>query len=158
MTSNARSEKSADWKRKTIRNLDLRARMEAWGGSIGLNRLEDEAERQTRQINAEDAAVRQSMGWPDPEPPTEGDDMRQTILGDVNNPPTVVMAGNQKSGLGPVAAMLLGMAIPGAGAAGFLLPKLLESGADPAPIVEPVKDLTDETLNLGLKKLSDLKQ
>jgi len=77
---------------------------------------------------------------------------RQTVIGDVTNPPQVVVVGDQKKPiLGTFAALALGAAIPGAGIAGMGLNHFLSSDTGQA-IVEQA----DETVNLGLKRIGDI--
>ena len=132
--------------------MEKMAKLKLWTGTIAAQALEDAAERQDIAIRAEDAAVRQSLGYPEPAAQDDGepDGMgRQTILGDVTqSPPVVVVNGNDHT----LAAIALGMALPGAGLVGAGLVKYLGDRAETVIIEKG----SDTITNLGLKRIGDL--
>lgn len=157
MSTTEQSVESSDWKSQTIQYMEKMAKLKLWTGTIAAQALEDAAERQDIAIRAEDAAVRQSLGYPEPAAQDDGepDGMgRQTILGDVTqSPPVVVVNGNDhKPVLGTLAAIALGMALPGAGLLGAGLVKYLGDRAEKVIIEKG----SDTITNLGLKRIGDL--
>lgn len=117
------------------------AKMELWTGAIANRSLEQHQQRANRNMAAEDAAVRKSAGWPEP---AEGDEMGDTIVGDVNiqqQPSTGRGGGLAKLAL----ATVLGAAIPGAGIAGYLL-----QAADTVADAD-----TDTNTDIGLGRIED---
>ena len=99
-----------------------------------------------RNQEAENRAVRRKL-WKNDGSDQEGDDMGDTILGDVTIAATPQP---QSRGLSPLLAAALGAALPGVGAAGYFANQILNQ-ADPPPIVEGV----DTSVKLELGKLSD---
>lgn len=132
-----------DW---TDKWLQKRSLLELWAGVIGTKAVEQQAEMSRRNQEAENRAVRRKL-WKNDGSDQEGDDMGDTILGDVS---IVQPAAPQSRGLSPLLAAALGAALPGVGAAGFFANQILNP-ADPAPIVEGV----DTSVKIGLGKLSD---
>ena len=146
-------------KTETIDYLKKRGRTKLWLGTIAANKLQDEADRQRESLAHEARAARKAMGWD--ESPIEGaesgDMERQTFLGDVTHtqPPVVVIGGNNdnnKPFLGTIAAIALGMAIPGAGILGGAAAKYFGDKTETV-IREQVKDTAT---TLGLKRITDL--
>lgn len=150
------SDSTENLKTETIEYLKKRGRQKLWAGSIAANKLQDEADRQRESQAHEARAARKAMGWD--ESPVEGAEVsdRQTILGDVTqSPPVVVIGGNENGSkpiLGTIAAIALGMAIPGAGILGGALVKYLGDKAE-TTIVNGGKDTAT---TLGLKRITDL--
>jgi hypothetical protein len=108
--------------------------------------VERQAVMSRRNQEAENRAVRRKL-WKNDGGDQEGDDMGDTILGDV----TIQQpAAPQRSGMSPLLAAALGVALPGVGIGGFLASQILNP-ADPAPVVEGV----DTSVKIGLGKLSD---
>jgi len=132
-----------DW---TDKWLQKRSLLELWAGVIGTKAVEQQAEMSRRNQEAENRAVRRKL-WKNDGSDQEGDDMGDTILGDV----TIQQpAAPQRSGMSPLLAAALGVALPGVGIGGFLASQILNP-ADPAPVVEGV----DTSVKIGLGKLSD---
>ena len=132
--------------------LEKFAKLELWAGAIANRAIQNHERRQSKNIAAEDAAARQAAGWPEPE--TEGEDVGDTILGDVviQQPaasPAQPQLQTKGGGLAKLAvATLLGAAVPGAGIAGYLLNSAGEA------IQAPATD-TDTTTQIGLGKIED---
>ena len=130
----------------TDRWLQKRSLLELWAGVIGTRAVERQAEMSRRNQEAENRAVRRKF-WKNDGSDQEGDDMGDTILGDV----TIQQpAAPQSRGLSPLLAAALGAALPGVGAAGFFANQILNP-AEPAPVVEGI----DTSVKIGLGKLSD---
>lgn len=85
----------------------------------------------------------------------ESTGMGNTILGDVNHAPPVVIAGQQSNNLWPIAALALATSLPigiaGAGAAAYLV------GRNAAPKPQPTQpqEFSDESVSIGLGRLED---
>ena len=78
---------------------------------------------------AENRYVRRKVWGDDSTESPESEDMGHTILGDVNHPTPIIVAGGQSGGnelLKAAAIALLGAAIPGAGVAGYFLNQALK--------------------------------
>lgn len=75
------------------------------------------------------------------------DDMGPTILGDIQNPAPVIVAGGSDSGLKTLAAMALGGLLGAGGIAGGAAAMYFASKKDSAPVAEPVS--TDVRVGLG---------
>ena len=134
-----------------------RWKLEALTGLLGIQSLQRHQAETEKNVQAENQRVRKELwGYTEPE---AGEDMaNQTILGDVTHPTPIVMAGQQQSSVLPaLAALAIGMLIPGAGVAGYVASKLLAPSLSPvdAPIGKPT---TDESLDVGLGRFSDLIQ
>ena len=130
----------------TDRWLQKRSLLELWAGVIGTKAVQHQAEMSRRNQEAENRAVRRKL-WKNDGSDQEGDDMGDTILGDV----TIQQpAAPQSRGLSPLLAAALGAALPGVGAAGFFANQILNP-AEPAPVVEGI----DTSVKIGLGKLSD---
>lgn len=166
MNSTASSETSPHF--QLMDYLQKKGRLKLWGGALAMEHLQDESERQRKNIAAEDAAVRKTMGWEqaaesNPQhhsPDDESEAMRQTVLGDINHPTPMIFnspPAPASNGLGPLLALAIGSFIPGAGLAGYLLADLLQPDTQPVP-PQPapvVSDDTGESVNLGLGRLED---
>ena len=132
-----------DW---TDKWLQKRSLMELWSGVIGTRAVERQAVMSRRNQEAENRAVRRKL-WKNDGSDQEGDDMGDTILGDV----TIQQpAAPQRSGMSPLLAAALGVALPGVGIGGFLASQILNP-ADPAPVVEGV----DTSVKIRLGKIGD---
>jgi hypothetical protein len=132
-----------DW---TDKWLQKRSLLELWSGVIGTRAVERQAVMSRRNQEAENRAVRRKL-WKNDGGDQEGDDMGDTILGDV----TIQQpAAPQRSGMSPLLAAALGVALPGVGIGGFFANQILNP-AEPAPVVEGV----DTSVKIGLGKLSD---
>ena len=132
-----------DWTDKWLQKGSL---LELWAGVIGTKAVEQQAEMSRRNQEAENRAVRRKL-WKNDGRDQEGDDMGDTILGDV----TIQQpAAPQRSGMSPLLAAALGVALPGVGIGGFFANQILNP-ADPAPIVEGV----DTSVKIRLGKIGD---
>ena len=135
-----------------------RWKLETLTGLLGFRSLQHHQSETEKNIAAENRHVRKSVWGETAEQSAAGDDMAgNTILGDnVHHPTPIVISQGSDIGLGKVlagaalAATLIG--IPGAGVAGYFASKLLTT----APITAP-KPTTDESLDIGLGRFSDLK-
>ena len=107
-----------------------------------------------RNSEAEGAYVRRTV-WGE-EPGTnlaENEEMGNTHLGDVNNPPAVVYPPQQQQA-NPLATLLLGALMAGGGGlAGYMLAKPQQQATAPAAN----KGYDDETVTIGLGRIEDLK-
>lgn len=128
-----------------------RGKLELLTGIIGARQMQYEAKSHQRNRDAEEAYVRKNV-WGSDESPAADADMGHTILGDVTNPTPIVIAGQQRQGLGTLGTLavgLLGASIPGLGIAGYLLGNYLANkDQQPAPVVQP-NDGDDFSLGLG---------
>ena len=115
-----------------------------------MDRLQAESRRQQRMIRAEDKAGAKAMGW-EISPEAEPEDMGTTILGDVTHPAPVVISpeASGSRAFPMLAAALLGAAIPGAGLGVLALDMLTDK--------VPAASHEDNTLDIGLRKIEDLK-
>ena len=119
--------------------------------------LDAHRKRTEKNLNAEEAAVRQKL-WgesPGKKEETTGDDMGdQIVLGDLTHPTPIIVNQPASNGLGKMlagAALAAGMiGIPGAGIAGYLLSQMQKDNPVDAP------PFTDESLDVGLGRFSDL--
>ena len=124
---------------------------------MGYRMLDAHRKRTEKNLNAEEAAVRQKL-WgesPGKKEETTGDDMGdQIVLGDLTHPTPIIVNQPASNGLGKVlagAALAAGMiGIPGAGIAGYLLSQMQKD----KPVDVP--PFTDESLDVGLGRFSDL--
>ena len=124
---------------------------------MGYRMLDAHRKRTEKNLNAEEAAVRQKL-WgesPGKKEETTGDDMGdQIVLGDLTHPTPIIVNQPASNGLGKMlagAALAAGMiGIPGAGIAGYLLSQMQKD----KPVDVP--PFTDESLDVGLGRFSDL--
>lgn len=79
----------------------------------------------------------------------------QTVLGDVNHPAPIIMAGNNDSTLKTLATLALGGLLGGGGIA---LGALAMNYLNKEPAVQPVAPEPSEKMNIGLGKLQDYLQ
>jgi hypothetical protein len=130
-----------DWTDKWLKKRSL---LELWAGVIGTKAVEQQAEMSRRNQEAENRAVRRKL-WKNDGSDPEGDEMGDTILGDV----TIQQpAAAQSRGLSPLLAAAIGMAIPGVGIGGYVINEILNQTAAPTTG-------TDTTTEITLGKLSD---
>ena len=142
----------SSWKDLTVKTAKQKQGLELLAGSIATQQLQAEAERQRINIAAEDAAARQAMGWPDMD---SGEEMNQTIIGDVTHP-TVVQTEPKSKGLNPFLAMAFGALGP----IGLIAGQYLASDAPkPEPIQKVINTTNDvgDKVNLGLNRIGDLR-
>ncbi len=130
-----------DWTNKWLKKRSL---LELWAGVIGTKAVEQQAEMSRRNQEAENRAVRRKL-WKNDGSDPEGDEMGDTILGDV----TIQQpAAAQSRGLSPLFAAAIGMAIPGVGIGGYFANAILNQTAAPTAG-------TDTTTEITLRKISD---
>jgi len=150
----------------TIEHWTKMGKLEQLAGVIGLESLKKEADRQHRTRTAEEEKVCQLLGWKNPSQSAdsclgEEPDMGNIVLGNVTNPPPVVIqqpapqqpvpAPIVKKGIGTAAAIALGALGPGGVLAGMAINHFMDDTPEPTPVVDK-----DSTVELRLKKLSDL--
>ena len=132
--------------------MEKNQRLQLLAGTLGVESLQDEADRASELRRREEAAAAAAAGWPEVKTET-GDEMRQTILGDnitVAAPQTAEKP-QPKSGLSKLAKAGIAAALLGSGAGipagiGFVLDALKEK----PPIVQPViPDSVDTIGKLG---------
>ena len=110
-------------------------------------------EEQQKNREAESAWTRKNL-WGAEEVANESEDMRQTILGDVNHPAPIVVAPSNSGGLAQtLLPVLLGASLMGVPAAGIAGAALMSSFNQPA-VTQPAEQ-TDETVSIGLGKIED---
>lgn len=146
MTSSARGSKN--WKDETIDLTSKSKRLELATGALGLEMLQDGADREHRRLKAQEKAIHK-LHFGEDMPESEDDEMRQTILGDqitYQQQPEL-----KKRGLGVLASLVLGALVPGAGFAGYLIADALQQ--DPPPVIQQSGE--DETADLGLGRIED---
>ena len=134
-----------DWTNKWLQKRSL---LELWAGVIGTKAVEQQAVMSRRNQEAENRAVRRKL-WKNDGSDPEGDEMGDTILGDISIVQPAAPSPQSRS-LSPLLAAALGAALPGVGAAGFFASQLLDDPAAP-----PAVEFDDTSLTLGLGKLED---
>jgi len=138
----------------------MREQMEQLTGVLGWLGLSRHAKASAANREAEDRSARRvfdKTGGSDSTDRDLGkDDMSdQIVLGGIHQPqpPAVIYppAAPQKEGLGPLASALMAMAIPAAGAAGYIYQQQQKS--EPVPIVtQPVEY---QSVKIGLGRIDD---
>ena len=130
-----------------------RWKLESLTGLLGIRALQNHQSETQKNMQAENQRIRKEL-WGYDEPPSS-DEMNQTILGDVNHPAPIVIAGQQSgSGVGKVlAGLAIGALIPAAGVGGYLASQMLTPKTQPPAAQQPVET---ETVDLGLLRLEDL--
>lgn len=135
-----------------------RWKLETLTGLLGIQSLQAHAQRQRRNLEAEDRAARKAL-WGATESQEQGDDMpQQTILGDYHSPQPVVIASGSGSSLGPLLAAALGMLGPLGGVAGYFVNQAMSKSQ--TQIVNPPAQQTtinQEDLTVRLLRPEDLK-
>jgi len=127
-----------------------RGRMELLTGLLGYRNLQAHQQRQAKNLEAEEAAVRRKLWGSKEQPPTfDGAEAvaGDTVLGDVNHPAPVIVQ-KPASVLGPLVMAVLGAAVPGAGIAGYVASQYL---AAPAPATQ----MEDESISIGIGRLEE---
>ena len=130
-----------------MKHMDQVSRIMNWARLVTVEAMESEQADQARNRRAESAHVRK-VAWGDESGLTDGeDDVKTTILGDVQQqPPIVVSSGSNGSSLAPlVLAALMGTAIPTIAAGAYWLAK-----QEPADV-----SFSDETVRIGLGRIED---
>ena len=108
-------------------------------------RQEYDNESHRRNRDAEEQHARKHV-WGYTEP-AGGEDMPdRTFLGDIS-----ITQQPQRSGMSPLLAAALGVALPGVGIGGFIANQILNQ-PDPVPVVQPG---TDTSVRIGLGKIGD---
>ena len=145
---------------KVVSYLNRKGKLELWSGVLANQMIQDHQTEQRKNQEAEGAFVRRQIWGESAQDKSEDDMHTQTILGDVNHPAPIVIAGQQSSGSG-LAKVLVGLAIgtliPTAGIGGFAISKLLErpTPRSETPVDRP-KEFNDESLDIGLMRFEDL--
>ena len=142
---------SETWKRKLTDHLMRMGKIRQWAGVVAMQDLEKAATEQQKNREAESSWVRRNL-WGSQENTSQSqssDDMQTTVLGDVTNPAPVVIAPQGKSGIGTLAAVLLGASIPAAAGGGALAAYM----ATRAP-TQPTQ-FEDASTSIGLGKIED---
>jgi hypothetical protein len=131
-----------------------RWKLESLTGLLGIRALQDHQSETQKNLQAENQRIRKEL-WGYNEPAMSDDMHTQTILGDVNHPAPIVIAGQQSgSGIGKVlAGLALGAMVPAAGVAGYMLSQQQTPKPEPPAAQQPVET---ETVDLGLLRLEDL--
>jgi hypothetical protein len=147
---------------KVVNYLNRKGKLELWSGVLANQMIQDHQTEQRKNQEAEGAFVRRQI-WGESAQETSEDDMHtQTILGDVNHPAPIVIAGQQPSGSSlakVLAGLAIGTLIPTAGIGGFAISKLLQAPTQQsATPEEKPKEFTDESLDIGLMRFEDLKK
>ena len=124
---------------------------------MGARNIKRQADNTNRNIQAEDAAVRQQM-WGTSETGEDEEMGDQTVLGDIFMAQQPKQQSNG-SGLGKLLlATAMGAAVPTAGVmwlASEYLPPLIEKLGDRPPAIQPVKPGDEPDVEFGLGKLED---
>lgn len=121
---------------------------------MGFQALKKHQAETDKNMAAENSHVRRSV-WGSAESTEDTDDMGSggnIVLGDVQHPAPIVIAGNSGGGsdlIKGLAIAALGAAIPGAGLAGYLISNALDKVT---PVVQPI-DQPD--FSVGLGKIED---
>lgn len=135
-----------------------RWKLETLTGLLGFRALQNHQSETEKNIAAENRCVRKKL-WEETDATSAAGEAvaNQTILGDYTHPTPIIVAGGQQSsgGLGTtLAALAIGTLIPTAGVAGYLASKLLTD--KPTPQQPTTQPTTDESLDIGLGRFSDL--
>lgn len=147
---------SENWKQQYATYLNNRGKIRNW---IEMTEAENWAanhEEQQKNREAESAWTRKEL-WGNDGVSGGEEEMRQTVLGDINNPAPIVVppAPQPTSGLAQIALPLaLGLAaggIPTAAIGGAALATYLNRPQSE----QPSKPITDETVGIGLGKIED---
>lgn len=141
-----------------IQYWNKKGKLKLLSGVMGAEQLEREQRSHARNREAEEAYVRKTA-WGSTQGETdvsEADEMRQTVLGDINHPAPIIMPpqSNTLATLALLAAAALPIGLGGA-ALGYML--------RPTPVVAPVTNklqmpgFDDETVSLGLGRIENYK-
>ena len=138
-----------------------RWKLETLTGLLGIQALQAHAQRQKRNLEAEDRAARKALWGATENQEAESDDMpQQTILGDYHSPqPVVISSGVGGSSLGPLLAAALGMLGPLGGVAGYFINQAMQK-PQPAILNPPAQQTTtvnQEDLTVRLLRPEDLR-
>lgn len=145
---------SADWRESVTSHYTKLGKLTQFARLIGLQNLQSHQKEQALNREAESKAVRRQ--WLGNEADSmQADDMGHNILGDINHPaPVIVAGGDSSSGLKTLAALALGGLLGSGGlAAGAAAMYFAARQQEPAKTVEQPAEQTDYSLGLG--KLED---
>lgn len=135
-----------------------RWKLETLTGLLGIRSLQSHQSETEKNVAAENRCIRKKLWGETDDQTATGEDMaNQTILGDYTHPTPIIVAGQQSSSMLPaLAAVALGILIPGAGVAGYVASQMLKPAPAPIQINQPNTPTTDESLDIGLGRISDL--
>lgn len=138
-----------NWKNDLADFLKGRGKIQQLAELTAVQDLKAKAEEIQRNSEAEASYVRRHV-WDEQANNKNGEDVGTTILGDITQPPTVVVT-NQQSNLLPIALLAASTMFPvaglGAAAAAYFLTK---------PQPAPTPEFQDSSAIIGLKRLEDL--
>jgi hypothetical protein len=139
-----------------------RWKLETLTGLLGIQSLQAHAQRQKRNLEAEDRAARKALWGATETQEAESDDMpQQTILGDYHSPqPVVISSGGSNSSLGPLLAAALGMLGPLGGVAGYFVNQAMNQKPQATILNPPAQQTTtinQEDLTVRLLRPEDLR-
>lgn len=139
-----------------------RWKLETLTGLLGIQTLQAHAQRQKRNLEAEDRAARKALWGAIENQEAESDDMpQQTILGDYHSPqPVVISSGGGGSSLGPLLAAALGMLGPLGGVAGYFINQAMSQKPQATIVNPPAQQTTtinQEDLTVRLLRPEDLR-
>lgn len=139
--------------------LERRGKIQQLAELTGVEHMRAMAAENRRNSEAEAAHVRKTV-WGDTQA-SEQDTMGNTILGDIHQPPTVVVAGQQSSTLTALALALAGLVPVGLGAAGagaaaaYYLSQPRQQAVAPE---NPQPEFEDSSVSIGLGRLEDFEK
>jgi len=149
------------WTTSFKRFLERRGKIQALAELTGVEHMRAMAAESRRNSEAEAAHVRKTV-WGETQAADQDQDMgSNTILGDIHQPPTVVVAGQQSSTLTALALALAGLVPVGLGAAGagaaaaYYLSQPRQQAI--APEVQP-PTFEDSSVSIGLGRLEDFEK
>lgn len=138
-----------------------RWKLETLTGLLGIQTLQAHAQRQKRNLEAEDRAARRALWGATETQEAESNDMpQQTILGDYHSPqPVVISSGGGGSSLGPLLAAALGMLGPLGGVAGYFINQAISQKPQATILNPPAQQTTinQEDLTVRLLRPEDLR-
>lgn len=144
---------STNWKADATRHFTNQSKIQSLMQLTEAENWEAMHAEQQKNREAESAWTRKNL-WGAEEAANESEEMRQTILGDVNHPAPIVVAPSNSGGLAQtLLPVLLGASLMGVPAAGIAGAALMSSFNQPA-VTQPAEQ-TDETVSIGLGKIED---
>lgn len=146
----------ASWKNDFRAHMANKGKIQQLAELEAVQDLRLKAAENRKNSEAEAAHVRKKVWGQESEP--EGEDMGNTVLGDITHPAPVIVTGGSNSQLGTIlTAAALAAAVPTmglAGLAGFAASQYLSS-----PVAEVVEQqpqqFEDQSVDIGLGKLED---
>lgn len=140
------------WPEINRRNIDYwtkMGRLNLWSGILGHEKLENEVESHRKNREAEESHVRKTVWGYEDGSDREGEEMRQTVLGDLNNYQSPSPPPPQKqSSLPTIAALAATLAVGG------VLGYVLNNDKPAAPKQEPPA-FDDSSVSIGLGRIED---